>query len=95
MYNLKPITEERVLAYLKENAAPQIKQANLLDALRGPLEYYEADGEIEVDGVVEKITAGDVIKRPHLDLESALRELRRKGLADFTPKGALGGWVAR
>lgn len=90
MYDLTPITPERVINLLREK--PRLKQPQILDELRGPLEYYAED--VESDTHHKIITAGDVIPRPFEDLVEALRELRAKGLADYLPKGAAGGWIA-
>lgn len=87
MYNLSEITPENALAVIKSE--PGLKQPQLLDRLRGPLEYYAEDG---VNPAGEKVTAGDVIPRPFQDLVEALRKLRFEGKADFTPKGSAGGW---
>ncbi len=90
MYKLDPITEEAALAVVM--SAPGLKQSQLLDILRGPLEYYTADGP-ETD--VPRIYAGDVIPRPHLDLSAALGALVADGKIVFSPKGKTGGWRAR
>ncbi len=88
-YDLEPLTKEAVLACIV--SAPGLKQPQILDILRGPLEYYVADSE---EGVEPKIYAGDVIPRPHLDLVDALRQLRAERRVDYLPKGSAGGWRA-
>lgn len=89
-YDLTPITVERALAAVE--AAPGLKQPHLLDILRGPLEYYAADGP---DADVPRIYAGDVLPRPHLDLSAALQQLSAEGQVIFSPRGASGGWRKR
>lgn len=93
-YNLAPITEDVALAAIV--AAPGLKQHQLLDVIRGPLEYYAEDGpEDEPQSHLSRIYKGDVIPRPHLDLSEALGALVAAGKIEFTPKGSKGGWRAR
>lgn len=88
MYKVAPITEEQVLELLARK--PGLKQPQILDELRGPLEYYAEDVESETHH--KTVTAGDVIPRPHQDLVEVLRKLKAERRADFLPKGPTGGW---
>lgn len=93
-YNETPITEESALAVI--SAWPRLKQSQLLDIMRGPLEYYTEDGpEDEPQPHLSRIYKGDVIPRAHLDLSAALGALAAKGKIEFTPKGVKGGWRVR
>jgi hypothetical protein len=90
-YKLEPITRDRVFALLKvASAAPGavgLKQPEMLDALRGPLEYRESDGVDEAGNLFAK---GDVIPRPHADLEVVLAEMKVARLAYFSKEHR--GW---
>lgn len=92
-YDSRPITTERVKATLELlSGQPRflgIKQSELLDALRGKLEYYDTD---YVEGGVLVAAAGDVIPRPHEDLENVLKEMRAAGSACFVKPH---GWRLR
>lgn len=91
MYNLDPITEERVRTVLSIAGAGALKQPELLDILRGPLEYYTEELRDDHGRVVQ--TIGDVVPRPHLDLEEALRIMKVAGSAYFDRR--LQGWRLR
>jgi hypothetical protein len=75
MYKTDPITPDAVLDLLAE--WPGLKQPQILDHLRGELEY---DGN------------KCVVPRPFEDLPPVLKALRAAGRIDFLPKGATGGW---
>lgn len=85
MYKLEPITEDKVVALLKvASGAPGVaglKQPEMLNVLRGPLEYRSADG---IDEEGNKYSVGDVIRRPHEDLEVVLRAMKISGKAYFS-----------
>lgn len=64
-----------------------VTQPEILDALRGPLEYRDADG---VDEAGNPFTKGDVIPRPHADLEAILADMKAARLAYFSKEHR--GW---
>jgi hypothetical protein len=97
MYKLDPITVDDVRGVL--HGARQrltvdgqgrgaLTQPEILDLLRGPLEYQAYDVIDEAGQLVA--TKGDVIPRPHADLEAVLRGMKRDGKATFSKQD--GGW---
>lgn len=92
-YKTDTITQAQVIRLLEIAGAQPgfrgLKQPEMLDLLRGELEYYDAD--LVVDGVVV-VAAGDVIPRPHEDLEARLRSLKLQGKAHFVKPD---GWRLR
>lgn len=87
-YKTDLITASTVRRVLELAGKSGLRQPDMLDALRGPLEYRVADG---VDETGNAYTKGDVIPRPHEDLERALREMKLAGTASFSKQ--VGGWI--
>lgn len=93
-YEFEPIAENEVLDLVR--ARPRLKQAQLLAIFYPPSPDADPTAPYgrQPDPTGQHPEGGNPIRAPHLELEQHLKTLRSKGLVDYAPKGAAGGWVA-